>query len=367
MAGTSSSKITFGLVGAGWRSEFYLRIAEAAPERFEICGAVVRDAEKGRVFQETWGVRAFRTVDELLRAAEPAFMVVSVPWAACPDMIRLLAERGVPVLSETPPAPDLAGLLSLVPLMERGAKVQVAEQYPFQPMHAARQKVADSGKLGTVSQVQMSAAHGYHGVALLRRLLGNRFEPAQISAYTFESDLVAGPGRQGPPQEHKIVRSRQTVATLRYENGKLGVFDFTSDQYFSWIRSPRILVRGESGEIVNTQLSYLENFQTPVKVELRREDAGRDGNLEGYYHKGILAGSEWVYRNPLAPARLSDDEIAVATCLIRMAEYARGGPSFYGLAEACQDHYVSLLIGQAAESGETLTSTQQAWCRFREA
>jgi len=32
------SAIKFGIVGAGWRCEFYLRIARALPARFEVMG-----------------------------------------------------------------------------------------------------------------------------------------------------------------------------------------------------------------------------------------------------------------------------------------------------------------------------------------
>jgi hypothetical protein len=39
-------------------------------------------------------------------------------------------------------------------------------------------------------------------------------------------------------------------------------------------------------------------------------------------------------RFSFAPARLSDDEIAIATCLESMARYLETGNSFYGLAEA---------------------------------
>lgn len=42
-------------------------------------------------------------------------------------------------------------------------RVQVAEQYLYQPMHAARIAFVKTGKLGDVSQVQVWAAHGCHG------------------------------------------------------------------------------------------------------------------------------------------------------------------------------------------------------------
>ena len=57
-----------------------------------------------------------------------------------------------------------------------------------------------------------------------------------------------------------------------------------------------------------------------------------------------MAGEEWLYRNPFPGARRTDDEIAVATCTDRMAAYADGGPGFYGLPEASQDHYLGLRI-----------------------
>jgi hypothetical protein len=209
----------------------------------------------------------------------------------------------------------------------------------------------------------MSVAHGYHGIVLMRKLLGIRFDNASIKAHRFTSTIMAGPDRSGPPREQAINRSVQDIAILDFGE-KLGMFDFTGDQYFSWIRSPRVLVRGERGEINNREIRYLEDFQTPISYELRREDAGHDGNLEGYYHKGILAGSEWAYRNPFIPGKLPDDEIAIATCLVKMDEYVHGGPSFYSLAEASQDHYINLMIDQALKSGETVQTLTQPWAEI---
>ena len=51
-----------------------------------------------------------------------------------------------------------------------------------------------------------------------------------------------------------------------------------------------------------------------MALDLDRQMAGLDGNLEGSFFKGIRVGEEWVYRNPFAPASLTGDEIAIATC-----------------------------------------------------
>lgn len=356
------SIINFGIVGGGWRAEFYIRIAKALPERFHIHTMLVRDEEKGRAIEAKWGIRTVRNLQQFTaEAANFSFAVVSVPRTAAPDMIRELTARRIPVLAETPPAADLSALTALCESLPKDAKVQVAEQYLYQPMHAARIQVARSGKLGEVNHVQVSAAHDYHGISLIRQLLGVGFEEAVISGEQFESTIMQGPSRQGDPLEERMVQSVQRIATLRFGD-KLAVYDFTGDQYFSWIRRSRMLVRGTKGELMNTELNYLKDYATPVYMELRRVDTGHNGNLEGYYHRGITADGEWLYRNPVAPARLSDDEIAIAACLLRMGEYAAGsGASFYSLAEAAQDHYLALMMGQAIVSGRSIKTEKQVW------
>jgi hypothetical protein len=352
--------IHFALVGGGWRTGFYLRIARELPERFAVAGMVVRDAAKGARIEADWGVPTYRTLDALLDVTTPLFVVASVSWEANPPLLHDLAARGIPVLSETPPAPDVERMCDLCRLVDSGARIQVAEQYIYQPHHAARLALVASGALGRVSQTQVSAAHGYHGTSLIRHFLGVGFENARIRATRFASPLVAGPDRAGPPTEERVEPSSQTIAWLDFGD-RLGVYDFCGDQYFSWVRNERLLVRGERGEIINMGAAWLLDHLNPVEIDIRRMVAGATGNLEGHYLKGYLAGERWLYRNPFLPGRLTDDEIAVATSLAGMADYLAGGPPVYSLAEACQDRYLDMLIARAAETGEVIESETQPW------
>jgi predicted dehydrogenase len=357
---SATDPVTFGIIGGGWRAEFFLRIAQALPDRFRVGGMVVRDVGKGQALEAAWGVHTYRTPGELLAAMPLAFTVLSVPVAVAPQLLEELAQRQMPTLTETPPARDLAGLQAVYRLVEQGARVQVAEQFLFQPLHAARLALVQSGRLGAISQVQVSVAHGYHGLSILRHMLGVGFAPVTITAREFRSALLAGPTRQGPPSAEQLAPSRQLLAWLDFGD-KLGIFDFAGEMYFSWIRSQRLLVRGERGEINNAQVRYLQDFGTPISFDLRRQDAGEEGNLEGYFHRGILGGSEWLYRNPFAPARLTDEEVAIATALAKMADYVNGGPDCYSLAEAAQDQYLALSIEQAITSGAAVRTTPQPW------
>jgi hypothetical protein len=227
-------------------------------------------------------------------------------------------------------------------------------------LHAARLAVARSGRLGRISQARVSAAHGYHGVDLIRRLLDLDREPLTVTAHRFVSPIVASPDRSGPPADERIVESDQVLALLD-AGDRLGVYDFSPDQYFSWIRASRVLVRGDRGELNGKSVRTLLDHRTPAVGELIRHDTGHDGNLEGYFHRGITLGDEWVYRNPFAPARLSDDEIAVATCLARMGEWLDGGPDVCSLADAAQDHYLGLCIEDAARTGKPVRTPGHIW------
>ena len=353
-------KCVFGIVGSGWRSEFYLRIAKELPGLFEISGLVTTNPEKAGRFENIFGVKVFGSFGELLDSSECDFVVVSIPARAAMPVSLELLRRGLPVLLETPPADTVENLIRFWRELPSGAKIQVAEQYFLHPLHQARLAVAESGKLGTVNEVQVSFSHGYHGVSLIRKYLGIGFENAQITARKFILPCAEGFSREGYPKRESIVGQAKTIASLDF-GGKIGVYDFAADQHRSWVRSPRIIVRGERGEIYDDRIKYLRNFITPAETRFLRKNVGENENVEGYGLKGIMAEGEWVYKNPFPSARLIDDEIAVASCLVKMAEYVRGGEPFYSLAEASQDHYLGTLINQAASDERDVFSESMPW------
>jgi predicted dehydrogenase len=358
--GSEPRKIVFGIVGRGWRSEFFLRIARELPDRFEISGLVARDAEGGRAIEQRWGIPTFRDVAALAEATNPEFVVVSVPREAAPDVIEELTRLGLPALTETPPAVDVESLLRVHRLTEEGALVQVAEQYHLSPLLRAQLAIAQSGRLGRVSYAMVAQCHDYHGVSIIRRALGIGFENARITASAFDSPLAVGPDRYGDPTADTTVTAHQVSARLDFGD-RLGVYDFADQQYFSWIRKNRIVIRGDRGEIADTEVRSLQDFRTPMFSEIRRVDTGEGGNLEGKFLRGILAGDRWEYTNAFAPGRLSDDELAIAECLARMSRYVHGGPSFYSVAEAAQDHYLAMLIAESVRTGAPVQSERQGW------
>ena len=352
--------IRFGIVGTGWRSSFFLRAAAARPDLLQCVGLVSRSPDREDHPGAGFGVPLFGSTEDMVEKEKPLFTVTSVKRGFGPDAIRQLAGLGQPVLAETPAGETVEDLEMLYGLVTTGAKIQVAEQYHLQPHHYARIAFAHSGRLGRITQAQVSAANGYHGVSLMRRYLGIGFENAVVSGSTFTSPIVKSASRLGPPEKEEVVDSTQKFGKFLFED-RLGLLDFTGDQSRSEIRSDRLVVRGERGEILQNTATYLQDHVSPIPSQFHRVEAGPEGNLEGNYLKGYTVGNEWVYRNPLAPGALADDDIAVGHCVIKMAEYLEGGPEFYSLAEACQDRYLDIVMAEAQDSGEDLETSTQVW------
>ena len=351
-------RIRFALVGTGWRAGFYVKLAKTMPERFEMTGVVCHSAGGREKALSQWHAEVRETVDDALRD-KPDFLIASVPGKAVAELAVRCARANMPVLFETYCSESVEAMKDLWK-QAGGAPIQVAEQYPFQPMHLARIRTAESGLLGNVYQARASFIQNYHTLAVLRRLLGIGMELPTVYAYQRENRRAAGPTRAGDPEMDVLEAAREEMFLLDYGD-RTALGDYESMQQRSWIRHSYVEVRGERGEIQNDRVTYLKDYLSPITFSLLRSQAGTEGNMEGCYLRGIQGNGEWIYRNPYLPASLTDDEIAVAACVEAMSDYVNGGKSFYSLAEAFQDHYICLLIQESAAAGRPVKALPQIW------
>ena len=68
-------KISFLIVGSGWRSMYYVRIARALPQLFEVCAMLCRTKEKARRIEEDYHIKTSLSEEEC-EAMHPDFIVV---------------------------------------------------------------------------------------------------------------------------------------------------------------------------------------------------------------------------------------------------------------------------------------------------
>lgn len=351
----------FAIVGSGWRTEFLLRIAAAAPRWFSVVGVAARNTARREYLETTWRVPCFSTLDDLLSATQPEFVVTAVSWEASPDFIEAIVRHGLPVLAETPPAPDVDGLRALWSVVGGSGLVQVAEQYTRMPAHQARIATIREGIIGEPTSAEISSTHLYHAVSLIRHYLDVGFDPVEVRAHTTVTPLADPLRRDGWTGDETPHPTTTTYAWLDF-HGKFGIYDFTDNQWWNPLRARRIVVRGSRGEWVDDTVTRLADPRTPVTSHLVRRRTGIDLNLEGMELDHISVDGSVRYRNRFFGSRFSEDDLAVAEILADMTAWVRGeAPPPYPLAEACHDHAAGCAIVEAARTGGVVTVADELW------
>lgn len=351
-----------GLVGAGWRLAPYLTAVDALPGEFEVVAALTRsEATAARIGAER-GIPAGTSLTTFLAQGPMDFVLLSVPRTAALALAGRLLDADLPVLGETPIAAHTNEIAPFVARYGLDAPLQSAEQYRLQPMHAARIAVARSGRLGEVHRVTASFAHEYHAMSVIRAVLGVGSEPVTALASAADDRAVQPLGRDGWALDLAVAADTRTVAQLHWpDRGRSATYDFTGEQYFSPIRTRHIAIQGTHGELVDDRVHLIDSPGEPVTLPLTREQTGADGDLQGFTLRAIRLGAETMWRSDLGPARLADDEIAVAGVLRAMAGYVSGGTSFYGIAEAAEDLYLTELVARAVAAGAAVSSEPRGW------
>ncbi len=259
------------------------------------------------------------TLDGLLKT-DFDFIVSCVNKDGISDMIKTLTALDIPVLTETPVTDGTLG-----------GRVQAAEQFHFMPRNQAYKKIIDSGILGEVHSVRLSCCHDYHAASLIRFFLDTGFEKPEITSISLIDPVTRYNSRAGYITP-AVIKEEEKIKIFKFKD-KTAVYDFSFEQYFSDIRSSQINIRGTNGEIVNNTCSYLKDG-VPQRFETYRNTYGVEESLDGMCLFNITGGGEVLYTNPFPLARLSDEEIAIATCLVKMKAYIKTGEAFYSLKDA---------------------------------
>lgn len=353
---------TIAIVGAGWRADFYIRIAQLMPERFEIIGVVARTEEARNTLNQKYGVKTFTSINELLSHKKPDYVISSVSWASNPEVVEELVNAGVYVLCETPPAPTVEALQKMWSAIGSSGMVQVAEQYLNLPGHAARLSLTKSNLIGEVTSVELSSTHGYHAVSIMRGFLQSGFEASTVTTQQFQAPLVNPLLRGGWNSDLNPQMAKTTLSLIDFGGGKTGIYNFVDNQWHNQLRHRRIVVRGSKGEIVDDSVIRLIDGPAITTSRIERYQLGYDLNLAGYDTEHLSFDGSVIFKNPFNGLRLMDEEIAIAQLMVQMADWITGrGKQPYPLNEGCQDQLISLAIDESNTTGKAVITQKQKW------
>ncbi len=319
-------KARFVIVGSGWRAAFYVRVAKAFPERFELLYMLCRTPEKAEKRAAELGIPTTTSADDCINA-HPDFVVVAVTKPSMSQVSLEWLGRGFFVIAETPAALDFGTIGKLENLGEKGKRLIIAEQYRLYPEYDAILSAVRKGLIGEPTALNISIAHDYHAASLIRAFLkiplGMKFS---VRAKTYEFPTTETMTRYERFTDGRVAEKKRTVATFEFENGKAAFYDFDSEQYRSPIRKNALKIQGIRGEIIGRQAYFLDEQNEAREIEI-----------------GFKKSS------------LGQDETAISVLMQRAVAYMRGkGGHPYPLEEAVRDSYMAILMQRAACTGETV-------------
>ena len=335
--------LSYLIVGSGYRAEYFGRIAARYPALFRAL-YLCRSPEKAALMTERTGVAATTALPEAL-AFGADFAVVAVDRAHIADVTAEWAARGLPVVAETPIGAAREQLEWIWQLGKTGAKLVCCEQYHRYPILAGGLERIRQGFIGRPCSAYLSLAHDYHGISLIRRLLGTDGEPYVLHAVETTNAVAATDSRYGVILDGSRAEETRDVVHIEFASGKTAVYDFSPVQYRSFIRSRHLTVRGERGEWSDRVLSCVDEENVPQRIFLMPEIVPAYRALDTQALRDLR--KTWTPELFLDTAQ---DEFAIASILLDMEGYLRGGPAPYPLEEALDDAWFWLKVQEAVQT-----------------
>lgn len=317
--------INYIVIGGGWRAEFYLRVAQLLPELFHVSAVCARNPKRAEYISGRFHVNVVSTLEKALNAPFD-FIVNCINKEEVTDLSVRLADSGYFVLSETPITKEPKDGHDY-------EKIQVAEQFHLKGTYKAIKKIIDSALIGKVRHINISIAHDYHAMSLVRFFLNDYTKPELLNEHIFGNTVFKTNDRDGMRKVKEAENSVQKIRIYKFKNATV-LYDFDKEQYFSPIRKGRLLIRGERGEIENKCVRYLNLKNESVCSDIKFVAAGL---LDGFYNDKITFEDKTLFKFPFRTARLSEEESAIADCLIGMSNYIKTGKELYSYQRAYED------------------------------
>jgi predicted dehydrogenase len=371
---TSHDPLRVALIGTGRRSSYlYGPLLRAIPG-VQLVAAWGRSGEKVRDLAGQFGVPGYTNLDRLVRQEAPHIGIVSVNYGANGQVGLMAVEAGLHALLETPIAHDLREADAIIAAARaRGLKVEIAEQFHRRPLEQIKLKLIASGLFGRVhASFNDFAGHGYHGISVMRSYLGFDARPVRVMGAVRQFDLAPYWSRLANNTQPR--QETQEHGIIEFEDGRLGIFHWTSVGYDSplrWWRSSRFLAEKGMGVTVGVGLDVEERLsllapggEAPRFITLERRWERVDGGalVAMVAHTGDPDRPIVRWDNPFTPdvqgdgPQWHDDEIGVAGCILSLVQAVSGGgdPS-YGALQGRLDQELILAIRQSSQAGQAVT------------
>jgi predicted dehydrogenase len=137
------------LVGAGWVAQHHLAGWAALRGRAEVVAIADPSGERREARARAFHVQhTYASACEMLEAEGLDAVDIAAPRAAHAELVRLAADRGLPILCQKPLAPTLAEAEALVVAVDNRARLMVHENWRFRAYYREAAAWLRSGVIG---------------------------------------------------------------------------------------------------------------------------------------------------------------------------------------------------------------------------
>ncbi len=250
--------VRFGIVGVGGMGNGHARNMPHIPEA-ELTAVCDISPEALSYATETYGVPGFEKHVDLLDSGLVDAILVATPHYFHPPISIDAMERGIHVISEKPMAVTVSGAEAMIKAAERtGVIFAVMFQQRTLPVHQAAKRLVEEGLLGPLYRTLLIDAHfrsqAYYDSAGWRAtwkgegggVLLNQ-APHGMDIFTWLAGMPARVSARVNTRQHDIEVEDEATALLEYENGAIGYFLESVNEYPTGMR---IELAGELGKLV---------------------------------------------------------------------------------------------------------------------
>jgi len=231
-------QVKFGIIGTGVGADFCARgfSTLASSGTAELVAVTSRREERAKDFAAKWGLKQWYTdYEEMLQEAEIDAVIINTPHHLHHPIALDAMKTGKHTLVDKPMAVNLREADEMIEEAEkRDVKLGVILQSRFDPTFRKVKEAADEGKFGRLilgdAIVKWYRTQEYYKRSSWRGCWATEGGGALINQAIHTIDLllwIMGPPRYLSSQidtfSHKIEVEDLAVATIRFENGALGV------------------------------------------------------------------------------------------------------------------------------------------------
>lgn len=146
-----------GLIGAGWVTQHHLEGWRRLGDAARVVAIADPDQARAKARADAFGIPAmFGDARSMLDAGGLDAVDIAAPRAVHADLVRLAADRGLPVLCQKPLAPTLAEAECLVADVDGRVRLMVHENWRFRAYYRKAAEWLKAGRIGRVRAASLT-------------------------------------------------------------------------------------------------------------------------------------------------------------------------------------------------------------------